>query len=218
MSGPETLRGLARRTDEPSDEPSDEPEPLDSWERLEEDFGMREVEYCGQHGLLDPACEAAEGDGPTRHCATCACACGERMERDLVRRAKALAERELEGSTTSRFGDGPASGRGGRVTADYARLRIGFLRTRLDAAMRCVSVPRPDWEALRDEMDGLVVRASELAARCDAMAGDAGAAEGCQDCQRPANVDPAAASDDLTRAQLSQHFPATWRCLAHEKN
>lgn len=73
------------------------PEPPDSWERLEEDCEMCDVDYCDHYGLLDKTCNTAEGDGSTRHCTTCACTCGEKMARDLVRRAKALAEREGTG-------------------------------------------------------------------------------------------------------------------------
>lgn len=65
----------------------------DSWERLEGDCAKSDVDYCAERGLLDPSCDTVEGDGSTRHCTDCGCTCGEKMARDLVRRAKALAER-----------------------------------------------------------------------------------------------------------------------------
>ena len=65
----------------------------DSWQRIEEDCAKFCIEYCDEHGLLDPGCNAAEGDASTRHCMDCGDSCEERMARDLVRRAKALAER-----------------------------------------------------------------------------------------------------------------------------
>lgn len=65
----------------------------DSWERIEEDCSKFCIEYCDEHGLLDPECNTDEGDASTRHCADCGDSCEERMARDLVRRAKALAER-----------------------------------------------------------------------------------------------------------------------------
>ena len=66
----------------------------DSWERLEEDCAKSDVDYCAERGLLDPSCDAVEGDASSRHCTDCGCTCGEKMARDLVRRAKALAERD----------------------------------------------------------------------------------------------------------------------------
>ena len=65
----------------------------DSWQRIEDDCAKFCIEYCDEHGLLDPGCNAAEGDASTRHCMDCGDSCEERMARDLVRRAKALAER-----------------------------------------------------------------------------------------------------------------------------
>lgn len=65
----------------------------DSWERLEEDCAKSDVDYCAERGLLDPSCDAVEGDESSRHCTDCGCTCGEKMARDIVRRAKALAER-----------------------------------------------------------------------------------------------------------------------------
>lgn len=65
----------------------------DSWERMEEDCAKSDVDYCAERGLLDPSCDTVEGDASTRHCTDCGCTCGEKMARDLVRRAKALAER-----------------------------------------------------------------------------------------------------------------------------
>lgn len=65
----------------------------DSWERIEEDCAKFCIEYCDEHGLLDHGCNAAEGDASTRHCTDCGDSCEERMARDLVRRARALAER-----------------------------------------------------------------------------------------------------------------------------
>ena len=65
----------------------------DSWERLEEDCAKGDLEYCIERGLLDPSCDAVEGDASSRHCIDCGCTCGEKMARDLVRRAKKLAER-----------------------------------------------------------------------------------------------------------------------------
>ena len=65
----------------------------DSWERLEEDCAKSDVDYCAERGLLDPSCDTVEGDASTRHCTDCGCTCGEKMARDLVRRARALAER-----------------------------------------------------------------------------------------------------------------------------
>ena len=67
------------------------PEPPDSWERLEEDCAKSDVDYCAERGLLDPSCDTVEGDASTRHCTDCCCTCGEKMARDLVRRAKNLA-------------------------------------------------------------------------------------------------------------------------------
>lgn len=69
------------------------PEPPDSWERIEDDCAKFCIEYCDEHGLLDHGCNAAEGDASTRHCTDCGDSCEERMARDLVRRARALAER-----------------------------------------------------------------------------------------------------------------------------
>lgn len=69
------------------------PEPPDSWERLEEDCAKSDVDYCAERGLLDSSCDVVEGDGSTRHCTDCGCTCGEKMARDIVRRARALAER-----------------------------------------------------------------------------------------------------------------------------
>ena len=66
----------------------------DTWERLEEDCAKSDVDYCAERGLLDPSCDTVEGEGSTRHCADCGCTCGEKMARDLVRRCRALAERE----------------------------------------------------------------------------------------------------------------------------
>lgn len=66
----------------------------DSWERLEDDCAKSDVDYCAERGLLDPSCDTVEGEGSTRHCTDCGCTCGEKMARDLVRRAKALAERD----------------------------------------------------------------------------------------------------------------------------
>lgn len=66
----------------------------DSWERLEEDCAKSDVDYCAERGLLDSSCDVVEGDGSTRHCTDCGCTCGEKMARDIVRRAKALAERD----------------------------------------------------------------------------------------------------------------------------
>ena len=66
----------------------------DSWERLEEDCAKSDVDYCAERGLLDPSCDTVEGDASTRHCTDCGCTCGEKMARDLVRRCRALAERE----------------------------------------------------------------------------------------------------------------------------
>ena len=66
----------------------------DTWERLEEDCAKSDVDYCAERGLLDSSCDVVEGDGSTRHCTDCGCTCGEKMARDIVRRAKALAERE----------------------------------------------------------------------------------------------------------------------------
>ena len=63
----------------------------DSWERLEEDCAKSDVDYCAERGLLDPSCDAVEGDESSRHCTDCGCTCGEKMARDIVRRAKALA-------------------------------------------------------------------------------------------------------------------------------
>lgn len=65
----------------------------DTWERLEEDCAKSDVDYCAERGLLDSSCDVVEGDGSTRHCTDCGCTCGEKMARDLVRRARALAER-----------------------------------------------------------------------------------------------------------------------------
>ena len=65
----------------------------ESWERLEEDCAKSDVDYCAERGLLDPSCDTVEGDASTRHCTDCGCTCGEKMARDLVRRARALAER-----------------------------------------------------------------------------------------------------------------------------
>lgn len=69
-------------------------EPPDSWERLEEDCAKSDVDYCAERGLLDPSCDTVEGEGSTRHCTDCECTCGEKMARDLVRRARALAGRD----------------------------------------------------------------------------------------------------------------------------
>ena len=66
----------------------------DSWERLEDDCAKSDVDYCAERGLLDPSCDTVEGEGSTRHCTDCGCTCGEKMARDLVRRTKALAERD----------------------------------------------------------------------------------------------------------------------------
>ena len=66
----------------------------DSWERLGEDCAKSDVDYCAERGLLDSSCDVVEGDGSTRHCTDCGCTCGEKMARDIVRRAKALAERD----------------------------------------------------------------------------------------------------------------------------
>ena len=63
----------------------------DSWERIEADCSKCCIEYCDEHGLLDAACNTAEGDASTRHCTDCGDSCEERMARDLVRRAKKLA-------------------------------------------------------------------------------------------------------------------------------
>lgn len=63
----------------------------ESWERLEEDCAKSDVDYCAERGLLDPSCDTVEGDASTRHCTDCGCTCGEKMARDLVRRAKKLA-------------------------------------------------------------------------------------------------------------------------------
>lgn len=69
------------------------PEPPDTWERIEADCSKADVEYCDKYGLLDPSCNADEGEAAERHCIDCGCTCGEKMARDLVRRCKALAER-----------------------------------------------------------------------------------------------------------------------------
>ena len=66
----------------------------DTWERIEEDCAKFCIEYCDEHGLLDHGCNAAEGDASTRHCTDCGDSCEERMARDLVRRCRALAERD----------------------------------------------------------------------------------------------------------------------------
>lgn len=66
----------------------------DSWERVEADCSKCCIEYCDEHGLLDAACNTAEGDASTRHCTDCGDSCEERMARDLVRRAKKLAGAE----------------------------------------------------------------------------------------------------------------------------
>ena len=63
----------------------------DSWELLEEDCSKSDVDYCAERGLLEPSCDTVEGDASTRHCSDCGRTCGEKMARDLVRRAKALA-------------------------------------------------------------------------------------------------------------------------------
>ena len=63
----------------------------DTWERLEEDCAKSDVDYCAERGLLDPLCDTVEGEGSARHCTDCGRTCGEKMARDLVRRAKALA-------------------------------------------------------------------------------------------------------------------------------
>lgn len=63
----------------------------DTWERLEEDCAKSDIDYCAERGLLDPSCDAVEGDESSRHCTDCGCTCGEKMARDLVRRARALA-------------------------------------------------------------------------------------------------------------------------------
>lgn len=63
----------------------------DSWERIEADCSKCCIEYCDEHGLLDAACNTAEGDASTRHCTDCGDSCEERMARDLVRRAKKMA-------------------------------------------------------------------------------------------------------------------------------
>ena len=63
----------------------------DSWERIEADCSKCCIEYCDEHGLLDAACNTAEGDAAARHCTDCGDSCEERMARDLVRRAKKLA-------------------------------------------------------------------------------------------------------------------------------
>lgn len=65
----------------------------DTWERIEADCSKFCIEYCDEHGLLDSGCNAAEGDASTRHCTDCGDSCEERMARDLVRRARKLAER-----------------------------------------------------------------------------------------------------------------------------
>lgn len=67
------------------------PEPPDTWERIEADCSKADVEYCDEHGLLDPSCNADEGETAERHCIDCGCTCGEKMARDLVRRCKKLA-------------------------------------------------------------------------------------------------------------------------------
>ena len=59
----------------------------DSWERLEEDATIAPVSYCVGRGL--PCCEVREGD-PEPDLADFT----EAMARDIVRRAKALAERD----------------------------------------------------------------------------------------------------------------------------
>lgn len=69
------------------------PEP-DSWERIEADCSKFCIEYCDEHGLLDSGCNAAEGDASTRHCTDCGYSCEERMVRDIVRRCRALVEKE----------------------------------------------------------------------------------------------------------------------------
>ena len=66
----------------------------DTWERVEADCSKADIEYCEEHGLLDPSCNADEGEAAERHCIDCGCTCGEKMARDLVRRCRALAERE----------------------------------------------------------------------------------------------------------------------------
>lgn len=66
----------------------------DTWERVEEDCAKFCIEYCGERGLLDDACNTAEGDASTRHCTDCGESCEERMARDLVRRCRALVEKE----------------------------------------------------------------------------------------------------------------------------
>ena len=67
----------------------------DSWERIEADCAKFCIEYCDEHGLLDDVCNTAVGDASTRHCTDCGDSCEERMARDLVRRAKKLAERRM---------------------------------------------------------------------------------------------------------------------------
>lgn len=67
---------------------------IDSWERIEADCSKADIEYCDEHGLLDPSCNADEGESAERHCIDCGCTCGEKMARDLVRRCREVAERE----------------------------------------------------------------------------------------------------------------------------
>lgn len=74
-------------------EPGERVKHPDSWEWLRYDCSLSDVDYCAKYGLLDPSCDAAEGEGSTRHCADCGCTCGEKMALDLVRRAELLAER-----------------------------------------------------------------------------------------------------------------------------
>lgn len=70
------------------------PEESDTWERVEADCSKADIEYCNEHGLLDPSCNADEGEAAERHCIDCGCTCGEKMARDLVRRCKALSKRD----------------------------------------------------------------------------------------------------------------------------
>lgn len=64
----------------------------DSWENLEKDCELCDIDYCNKYGLLSSDCNALEGDGAIRHCSNCNKTCSEIMAHDLVCRAKELAE------------------------------------------------------------------------------------------------------------------------------
>ena len=71
------------------------PEPIDTWERLEEDLSKSYTEYWGCVDVICNRCPAEiDGKRPHERFDACSHNCILAMRHDIVRRAKALAERE----------------------------------------------------------------------------------------------------------------------------